>query len=94
MGYLFDPANWEWIFAGRNFMFLLERFLNNIIIALIVMAFSLILGLVIVLLRISKNKFISTSDGNLDRHLAQPAGSADHPLLRPGPASGGQRVLG
>ena len=63
MGYLFDPANWEWIFAGRNFMFLLERFLNNIILALVVMALSLILGLVIALLRISKNKVTSTATG-------------------------------
>jgi len=63
MSYLFDPANWEWIFAGRNFMFLLERFLNNIILALVVMALSLILGLVIALLRISKNKVTSTATG-------------------------------
>ena len=63
MGYLFDPANWEWVFAGRNFMFLLERFLNNILLALVVMALSLILGLVIALMRISKNKITSTATG-------------------------------
>jgi His/Glu/Gln/Arg/opine family amino acid ABC transporter permease subunit len=63
MGYLIDPANWEWVFAGRNFMFLLERFVNNIIIALMVMALSLILGLVIALLRISKNKVTSFVTG-------------------------------
>jgi His/Glu/Gln/Arg/opine family amino acid ABC transporter permease subunit len=63
MGYLFDPANWEWVFAGRNFMFLLERFLNNIVLALVTMALSLILGLVIALLRISKNRLTSTVTG-------------------------------
>jgi His/Glu/Gln/Arg/opine family amino acid ABC transporter permease subunit len=63
MGYLLDPANWEWVFAGRNFMFLVERFLNNIILALITMALSLILGLVIALLRISKNKITSAVTG-------------------------------
>src|SRR5665809_142854 len=63
MGYLFDPANWEWVFAGRNFMFLLERFLINIVLALITMALSLILGLVIALLRISKNKVTSAATG-------------------------------
>lgn len=63
MGYLFDPANWEWVFAGRNFMFLAERFLNNIVLALITMALSLILGLVIALLRISKNKITSAVTG-------------------------------
>ena len=63
MGYLFDPANWEWVFAGRNFMFLVERFLNNIVLALITMALSLILGLVIALLRISKNKITSAVTG-------------------------------
>src|SRR3990170_3520548 len=63
MDYLFDPANWEWVFAGRNFMFLLERFLNNILLALITMALSLVLGLVIALLRISKNKITSAVTG-------------------------------
>jgi His/Glu/Gln/Arg/opine family amino acid ABC transporter permease subunit len=63
LGYLFDPANWEWVFAGRNFVFLLERFVNNIVIALVVMALSLIFGLVIALLRISKNKFASAVTG-------------------------------
>jgi His/Glu/Gln/Arg/opine family amino acid ABC transporter permease subunit len=57
--YLFDPSNWEWIFAGRNFMFLLERFLNNIVLALTTMALSLIVGLVVALLRISKNRAVA-----------------------------------
>jgi His/Glu/Gln/Arg/opine family amino acid ABC transporter permease subunit len=63
MGYLFDPANWEWLFAGRNFMFLLERFLNNIVLALLTMVLSLIIGLGIALLRISKNKVTSVATG-------------------------------
>jgi His/Glu/Gln/Arg/opine family amino acid ABC transporter permease subunit len=63
MGYLLDPANWEWVFAGRNFMFLVERFLINIILALITMTLSLILGLIIALLRISKNKVTSVVTG-------------------------------
>ncbi|MGH2697745.1 MAG: amino acid ABC transporter permease [Actinomycetota bacterium] len=63
MGYLFDPVNWEWIFAGRNFMFLVERFLNNIVLALITMALSLALGLVVALLRISKNRAAATVTG-------------------------------
>ncbi|MGH2778839.1 MAG: amino acid ABC transporter permease [Actinomycetota bacterium] len=61
MDYLFDPSNWEWIFAGRNLMFLLERFLNNIILALITMALSLVVGLVVALLRISKNRAVSVA---------------------------------
>jgi His/Glu/Gln/Arg/opine family amino acid ABC transporter permease subunit len=63
MGYLFDPANWEWVFAGRNFMFLLERILNNIVLALVTMGLSLILGLIIALLRISKSKVTSVVTG-------------------------------
>jgi His/Glu/Gln/Arg/opine family amino acid ABC transporter permease subunit len=61
MDYLFDPSNWEWIFAGRNLMFLLERFLNNIVLALTTMALSLIVGLVVALLRISKNKAVAAA---------------------------------
>jgi glutamate transport system permease protein len=59
--YLFDPANWEWIFAGRNLLFLVERFLNNIVLALITMALSLVVGLVVALLRISNNRAISVA---------------------------------
>jgi len=61
MDYLFDPSNWEWIFAGRNLMFLLERFLNNIVLALITMALSLVVGLGVALLRISKNKAVAAA---------------------------------
>jgi len=63
MDYLFDSSNWEWVFAGRNFMFLLERFLNNIVLALVTMALSLIVGLGVALLRISKNRFVAAATG-------------------------------
>ncbi|MGH2749874.1 MAG: amino acid ABC transporter permease [Actinomycetota bacterium] len=63
MDYLFDPANWEWVFAGRNFMFLVERFLNNIVLALVTMALSLVVGLFVALLRISKNKPVAVTTG-------------------------------
>ena len=56
MDYLFAPDRWEWLFHGRSFRFLLERFLNNIVLALITMALSLVVGLGVALLRISKNK--------------------------------------
>ena len=58
MGYLFDPANWEWIGAGNNFKFLLEGFRINIMIALIAMALSLIVGLILALLASSKLRFV------------------------------------
>jgi His/Glu/Gln/Arg/opine family amino acid ABC transporter permease subunit len=63
VGYLLDPANWEWLFAGNNFMFLVERFLNNIVLAIITMILSLIIGLGIALLRISRNRLTSAATG-------------------------------
>jgi His/Glu/Gln/Arg/opine family amino acid ABC transporter permease subunit len=63
VGYLFDPANWEWLFAGNNFMFLVERFLNNIVLAIITMVLSLIIGLGIALMRISRNRVTSAATG-------------------------------
>ena len=63
MGYLFDPANWEWLTVGANIKFLLEGFLVNIEIALVSMLFSLIFGLLLALLRISKKSFISVPTG-------------------------------
>lgn len=54
MLYLFDPSNWEWIFAGRNFIFLFTGFLSNLEVAVIAMVLSLIFGLLLALLRISK----------------------------------------
>ena len=29
MSYLFDPANWEWLWTGNNLRFLLEGFLST-----------------------------------------------------------------
>jgi glutamate transport system permease protein len=59
MGYLFDPSNWEWLTSGNNLKFLFTGFLANIEIALVAMVLSLILGLVLALLRLSKNKPVS-----------------------------------
>ena len=42
MGYLFDPDNWEWLFSGNNFWFLLRGFWINIQIAFVAMVLSLI----------------------------------------------------
>ena len=63
MDYLLDPDNWRWLFEGRNFRFLLEAFLNNIIIAVIAMTLSLIFGLGLALLRLSKRKWLSKPAG-------------------------------
>ena len=54
MGYLFDPDNWEWLVTGHNARFILEGFLVNLQIALIAMVFSLIVGLGLALLRLSR----------------------------------------
>ncbi|MDQ3986695.1 MAG: amino acid ABC transporter permease [Actinomycetota bacterium] len=61
--YFFDPSNWEWVTAGKNFTFLLEGFLVNIEIALVAMALSLILGLFLALARISRNRPLSAATG-------------------------------
>jgi His/Glu/Gln/Arg/opine family amino acid ABC transporter permease subunit len=63
MSYIFDPDNWEWLFHANNFKFLFEHFLRNIIIALVAMTLSLVFGLVLALLRITKNRFVSTATG-------------------------------
>ena len=63
MGYLFDPANWEWLFTGRNARFILEGFLVNLEIAVIAMVFSLILGLALALLRLSRLRVVSIGAG-------------------------------
>ncbi|HEX2239576.1 MAG TPA: amino acid ABC transporter permease, partial [Actinomycetota bacterium] len=63
MTYLFDPENWRWVTAGQNTKFLLEGFLVNVEIALLAMALSLILGLTLALLRISKRAFIRVPIG-------------------------------
>ncbi len=56
--YLFDPDNWEWLFAGKNAEFILKGFLVNIQIAVICMVLSLIFGLLLALGRISKKTWL------------------------------------
>lgn len=56
--YLFDPDNWEWLFAGNNASFILKAFLVNIEIAVICMILSLIFGLLLALGRISKKPWL------------------------------------
>ena len=63
MSYLIDPDNWQWLTHGNNFRFMFNHFVNNIVIALIAMGFSLIFGLVLALLRLSKRKLISKVTG-------------------------------
>jgi aspartate/glutamate/glutamine transport system permease protein len=59
MGYLFDSDNWEWLTSGNNFRFILEGFAVNLEIAVIAIVFSLIVGLALALLRLSKVPAIS-----------------------------------
>ena len=56
--YLFDPSNWEWLFAGKNAEFIVKGFLVNIQIAIICMILSLIFGLLLALGRISKKPWL------------------------------------
>jgi aspartate/glutamate/glutamine transport system permease protein len=63
MDYLFNSENWEWLWTGNNFKFLLEGLLVNLQIALIAMVFSLIFGLLLALMRISKSRWISIPAG-------------------------------
>jgi His/Glu/Gln/Arg/opine family amino acid ABC transporter permease subunit len=63
MGYLFDPANWEWVTTDNNLRFLLEGFLVNLEIALIAIVFALIFGLLLALARLSKLKPVSVVAG-------------------------------
>ncbi len=63
MGYLFDPDNWEWLVTGRNARFIVEGFLVNVQLAVIAMVFSLILGLALALLRLSRVRAVSTAAG-------------------------------
>jgi aspartate/glutamate/glutamine transport system permease protein len=63
VSYIFDPDNWEWVVSGNNFRFLLEGFLVNLEIALIGMVLSLIFGLLLALMRISKRWLISFPAG-------------------------------
>jgi glutamate transport system permease protein len=59
MDYLFDPANWEWVTAGNNLVFLLQNFVNNIVLAIIAMLFALLFGLGLALVRLSNNRFLA-----------------------------------
>jgi His/Glu/Gln/Arg/opine family amino acid ABC transporter permease subunit len=54
MTYVFDPANWEWLWTGNNARFILEGFLINLEIAFVSMIFALIFGLLLALLRLSR----------------------------------------
>jgi His/Glu/Gln/Arg/opine family amino acid ABC transporter permease subunit len=58
MSYLFDPANWEWLGAGNNLRFIAEGFLVNIEIAVVAMVLSLIFGLGLALLRVSRKPLV------------------------------------
>ena len=63
MTYLFDPDNWEWLWTGNNFRFLLEGFLVNLELALIGIVFSLIFGMLLALMRISRLRLVSFAAG-------------------------------
>ena len=63
MNYVFDPDNWEWLFTGNNARFILEGFLVNLEIAVISMILSLIAGLALALLRLSRWKPLSVAIG-------------------------------
>ena len=63
MGYLFDPDNWRWLFSGNNFRFLLSGFWINIQVALVAMVLSLCFGLLLALLRLSKQRIVSVAAG-------------------------------
>jgi aspartate/glutamate/glutamine transport system permease protein len=63
MSYLFDSDNWEWLWTGNNFKFLFEGFLINLEIAVIGIVFSLIFGLLLALMRISKRQLVSVPAG-------------------------------
>lgn len=63
MNYLFDPGNWEWLVTGNNLRFLLEGFLVNLEIAAIAIVFSLAVGLLLALARISRFPLLSVPAG-------------------------------
>jgi His/Glu/Gln/Arg/opine family amino acid ABC transporter permease subunit len=63
MGYLIDPENWRWLFSGNNFWFLLRGFWINVQIALVAMALSLTIGLVLALLRVSTRRVVRVVAG-------------------------------
>jgi putative glutamine transport system permease protein len=61
--YLVSPENWEWLVTGNNARFILEGFLVNLEIAAIAMLLSLILGLALALLRLTRNRLVSATAG-------------------------------
>lgn len=63
MSYLFDPDNWEWITTGNNLRFILEGFAVNLEIAVIAIVLSLIVGLALALLRLSRVRAVSVIAG-------------------------------
>ncbi|MDP9069143.1 MAG: amino acid ABC transporter permease [Actinomycetota bacterium] len=63
MDYLFAPDRWEWLFSGNSFRFLLDGLIVNIELALIAMALSLTIGLLLALARIAKNPVIKGPAG-------------------------------
>jgi aspartate/glutamate/glutamine transport system permease protein len=63
MDYLFSGENWEWLWTGNNFRFLLEGLAVNLQIALIAIFFSLIFGLLLALMRISQRRIVSVPAG-------------------------------
>ena len=63
MDYLFSYDNWEWLWTGNNFKFLVEGLLVNLQIALIAIFFAMIFGLFLALMRISNNRWISIPAG-------------------------------
>jgi His/Glu/Gln/Arg/opine family amino acid ABC transporter permease subunit len=63
MSYLFDPDNWEWLITGNNARFIFEGFLINLEIAAVSIVLALILGLALALLRLSRNRVVSTVAG-------------------------------
>lgn len=63
MGYLFDASHWEWLTSGNNLRFLLEGFAVNLQIAALAMLFSLVGGLALALLRLSRLRAVSVPIG-------------------------------
>jgi His/Glu/Gln/Arg/opine family amino acid ABC transporter permease subunit len=61
--YLFSPDNWEWLISGNNARFIVEGFLVNLQIALIAMVLAFVLGLALALLRLTRNRVVSTVAG-------------------------------
>jgi His/Glu/Gln/Arg/opine family amino acid ABC transporter permease subunit len=61
--YVTDADNWEWVTTSNNLRFILEGFAVNLEIAVIAMVFSLIAGLALALLRLSRVRPVSVVAG-------------------------------